>query len=453
MLDGAVMGVSIGTLALGGFVFADKMFKQGTATQSLEMKVCFATTFTLSALLLELIIFEILDVLEDGFRHRAWRWTLILALFNLIVAIPVQTCHSLAASLAGSSLRRLVLTAALYSAFLVGFLFLERDRSLWRLLSVSGAISRIGVIGVATIAVLSGSGAVFTPFKFVSYFRQDVPQYQVDELRQQLEQSRALLDQKRQQRDRHQRHRGYTRAQTARVRSLFCVMSPLHTITNTITITITTTTATITTTMACVGGFVRQMAANLQELEQARSNFREAGTIKGRVKHVIGICLSLYCVFKVTTATISVILGLTKKTDPVTRLMKIGVSLLGFDIDVERWSQQFSFILVGMIVLASTRNMLLKMVKAFSVVAGAGRIKDAVLFVLVHIMGMYFVSMVILMRMNVPIKYRGIITEVLDGVEFNFYHNWFDKIFLLSAVSCAGVIYFAHSTSASRFKF
>ena len=61
------------------------------------------------------------------------------------------------------------------------------------------------------------------------------------------------------------------------------------------------------------------------------------------------------------------------------------------------------------------------------------------------VQGMYFVSMVILMRMNLPAEYRsaaalhcagsmirrGIITEVLGGLEFSFYHKWFDVIFLV----------------------
>jgi len=37
-----------------------------------------------------------------------------------------------------------------------------------------------------------------------------------------------------------------------------------------------------------------------------------------------------------------------------------------------------------------------------------------------------------MMRMNMPAKYREIIIQVLGDLEFSFYHQWFDRIFLVS---------------------
>lgn len=61
-----------------------------------------------------------------------------------------------------------------------------------------------------------------------------------------------------------------------------------------------------------------------------------------------------------------------------------------------------------------------------------------------QVMGMYCAASVLLMRMNMPPEYRVIITEVLSGLHFNFYHRWFDVIFLVSALSTIGILYLLH---------
>ena len=76
-----------------------------------------------------------------------------------------------------------------------------------------------------------------------------------------------------------------------------------------------------------------------------------------------------------------------------------------------------------------------------------------IVLILAHLMGMYFTSSILLMRMNLPPSYRlnfnllfkyflfyltidkrELLTEVLGNVQFGFYHRWFDYLFIPSVV-------------------
>jgi len=148
--------------------------------------------------------------------------------------------------------------------------------------------------------------------------------------------------------------------------------------------------------------------------------------------------------------------------DPVTRGIQIAVNYIGLQIDVRFWSQYVSFGLVGIMVLSSIRGLLITLTKVrppsqctsinihqwcslllfqFFYAISSSKSSNVIVLTLAQIIGMYFVSSVLLMRMNMPLEYRIIVTEVLGDLQFNFYHRWFDVIFLISAVSSIVILY------------
>ena len=206
----------------------------------------------------------------------------------------------------------------------------------------------------------------------------------------------------------------------------------------------------------------KHLFLDLHDLQNMRERIDWSKSCQGKYFNFLGYFFSLYCVWKIFISTVNIVFDRVGKMDPITKTFDILVNWFGFDIDMEMWSQQLSFIVVrfetvhnrassmfmpffqvGIIVVTSTRGLLLTMSKFFIWLSSSKSSNILVLF-FSQIMGMYFTSMVVLMRMNMPPEYRAIITSVLGDLQFNFYHRWFDVTFLVSATATLALLYLAH---------
>jgi hypothetical protein len=133
-------------------------------------------------------------------------------------------------------------------------------------------------------------------------------------------------------------------------------------------------------------------------------------------------------------ASINIIFQRVSQMDPVSRTIQIFlVYFFDLSIEVRQFVMQAaSFILVGILVATQVRGFLLQLMKFFHAWSSV-LTSHSMILLLAEMMGMYFVSSVLLMRMSVPLQYRTIITRVLGEIRFHFYHHWFDLIFTISS--------------------
>jgi golgi pH regulator len=180
-------------------------------------------------------------------------------------------------------------------------------------------------------------------------------------------------------------------------------------------------------------------------------------TVQGRTMTALGYGLSVYAVYKMCMAFVNLVFSRDPTKDPVTQ----GFELLLVFFRVPRdeaglWVQPVSFAFVGTLVFTSVRGFLLsfsQLVASFSSRLGLSSVtSSSVVLLLAQVMGMYFVSVLLLLRMSMPEEYREGVTRAIGPVHFKFFHRYFDFIFFLSA--CVSVIAFVAVTAvrAARMK-
>uniref|UniRef100_A0A2K6QEF2 Abscisic acid G-protein coupled receptor-like domain-containing protein n=1 Tax=Rhinopithecus roxellana TaxID=61622 RepID=A0A2K6QEF2_RHIRO len=359
-------------------------------------RVTFSVLFAFSCTMFELIMFEILGVLNSRSRYFHWK---------------MKLCNSADPGFHGAFLhwlflhkQRLLFSCLLWLTFIYFFWKLGDSFPILSpkhgILSIEQFISWVGVIGVTLTALLSGFGAVYCPYTFMSYFLRNVTDTDILRL---LQTMHMIITKKK------------------RMAMEVDALEELS----------------------------RQLFLETADLYITKERTEYSKTLKGKYFNFLGYFFSIYCVWKFFMATINIVFDRVGKMDPVTRVIEITVNYLGIQCDVKFWSQHISSILVGIIIATSIRGLLINHTKLFYAISSSKSSSVNVLL-LAQIMGMYFVSSVLLIRMNMPLEYCTIITEVLGELQFNFCHHWFDVIFLVSTLSSIVFLYLAHKQAPEK---
>ncbi|XP_027879973.1 Golgi pH regulator isoform X1 [Xiphophorus couchianus] len=449
LVDSVIMFTSqVLFFGFGWLFFMRQLFKDYEVRQYV-VQVVFSVTFAFSCTMFELIIFEILGALSSTSRYFHWKLNLYVILLVLIFVVPFYIGYFVVSNIRLLQRQKLLFACMVWFTFMYFFWKLGDPFPILSpkhgILSIEQLISRVGVIGVTLMALLSGFGAVNCPYTYMSYFLRNVTDSDIFALERRLLQTMDMIVSKK-KRIAMTRRQMYQRGEDQNKQTGFWGMIKSVTSTQTgseIDLSL------IQQEVDALEELSRQLFLETVDLQATKERIEYSKTFQGKYFNFLGYFFSIYCVWKIFMATINIVFDRVGKTDPVTRGIEITVNYLGIQFDVKFWSQHISFILVGIIIVTSIRGLLITLTKFFYAISSS-KSSNVIVLVLAQIMGMYFVSSVLLMRMSMPLEYRSIVTEVLGELQFNFYHRWFDVIFLVSALSSILFLYLAHKQAPEK---
>ncbi|PFH34724.1 putative G protein-coupled receptor 89 isoform 5 [Besnoitia besnoiti] len=204
--------------------------------------------------------------------------------------------------------------------------------------------------------------------------------------------------------------------------------------------------------IAALEDLSRELFVGLDDLVQSRAQAIFSRTLLGRLKNLLGWCMTVVCVYRIITAATNVLLGRVNTTDPATRTLEVALYYLNIPLNVAVVSPYLSLLLLGWIIALTIRGFIEKLLAVFRYVSTSVS-SNVFALVMSEIMGFYFSACVLLTRMYLPQSYRDAVTEVIaPSLDFRVFHLHFDRVFLLSSLTSFGIVMLSHKHSLEKFK-
>jgi hypothetical protein len=187
-------------------------------------------------------------------------------------------------------------------------------------------------------------------------------------------------------------------------------------------------------------------------LSNLRSRYTEqerSRTSSGKLINIFNTAFAVYCAYRICATSLSSIRRWWQPShsfatsDPINNLLAILTTHWDSNLDHAAWSRQISFLLSGVMLLASF-NAVLQTFRLFARVA-PGLLQHAqtsLPLIISQIAGTYVISSALLLRSNLPEEVSSVITEALGApLEGRFVEGWFESWFLVAVgLTATGIL-------------
>jgi hypothetical protein len=423
--------------------------------------ITFSTTVALSAVLVELILCEISNLLNPAARGLALRITLFSLLILIIIVIPSLEVHTM---VSGSRPRseyathntrksrptlRYTFEALLLGVWFFAFWYMPHTSLLPASLHsqagqpsqskdfdfVEACLERVGIIGISLMASLAGFAAVSSIWQTFGVKHRVVRDTDIARKESGLTATRDMLAVKQSRLRALQRKMSeapqdkggiMTRmigsikgnSDTNEQRSLEMEISGLETMSAT-------------------------LSSSLSTLKTKHATQQRSQNSIGKLLNVLNFGFALYCLYRIAATSVSSLRRWWQPnttfatSDPINNILALLTTHYDPTLDREAWARQISFVLSGVMLLLSF-NAVLQTFRLFTRFFPnvAARAQSALPLVISQVVGAYVISSALLLRSNLPSEVSSVISEALGApLEGRFVEAWFESWFLIAVVT------------------
>jgi hypothetical protein len=419
----------------------------------------FSISIGLSSVLVELLLCEISNTLNPAARGLALRITLSSLLVLSILLTPALEIHGLVKSILGSpadatstrrsrSRLRLIIETTLFAAWLLLFWYIPRASILRLSLHNSSAggheatdhrfveacLERIGIIGISLMASLSGFAAVSSLWQTFGVKRRTIRETDISRKEAGLNATEEMLSAKQSRLRALERKMSEAASSSDQPGFVGRMMGSFRGNPEA---------QELKSLQMEVGGLETMRFTLSNSLSNLRSRYSEqerSRTSSGKFLNIFNTAFAVYCAYRICATSLSSIRRWWQPShsfatsDPINNLLAILTTHWDSNLDRAAWSRQISFLLSGVMLLASF-NAVLQTFRLFARVA-PGLLQHAqtsLPLIISQVAGTYVISSALLLRSNLPEEVSSVISEALGApLEGRFVEGWFESWFLVA---------------------